>query len=228
MNTCPICKSAIISGDNKICGSCLRLYQRVYRKKRAIEYLGGKCEKCGRTDLVTLTFHHINPHLKSYNISDWIAGRHNSNASWEAVKQELGKCMVLCLNCHRIEHEHGHELKEFLPYLSKKQRKLLEEEVLTDNELFQFWDNEKKLDELLKRATEVEEVVKPKTNNCLFCGEPSSEWFCSDYCKEQAKSEAISLGNGELFDYWTKNGYQMTGSVYKLKKQEINNKLGFL
>ena len=37
MNTCPICKSAIISGDNKICGSCLRLYQRVYRKKKAIE-----------------------------------------------------------------------------------------------------------------------------------------------------------------------------------------------
>lgn len=228
MKVCPICKSATITGERKICSSCLKIYQRIYRKRKAVEYLGGKCEQCGRTDLVSLTFHHINPHLKSYNISDWIIEKTGHKMSWETVKQELDKCQVLCFNCHKREHDHGHELKEFLPYLNKRQRRFLEEEFLTDEDLFQFWDNETVLADLVMNRSEAEESIRAKNSNCLFCGEPSKEYFCSDYCIKEAEREATENDHAELFQYWIKNGYQMTGAKYHLKKEQINNRLGLL
>ena len=229
MKVCPICKSATVSGNNKICGSCLRIYQRIYRKKKAIEYLGGKCAKCGRTDLPTLTFHHVDPSLKNYNISEWVVGKTGYNMSWETVKRELDKCIVLCYNCHKYEHDHGQTLKDYLPYLSKKQRRLLERELLTDEELFQFWDNDNVLNDLVMNRSEAEAMARVNSsNNCLFCGEPSVGYFCSDYCKQEAQREAASLGNAALFNYWIENGYQMTGATYQLKKHEINQKIGLL
>ena len=68
-------------------------------KKRAVEYLGGKCQKCGYNKYQgALIFHH-----REDNKSFGVAGRGHTR-SWKRVKEELDKCDLLCLNCHAEEH----------------------------------------------------------------------------------------------------------------------------
>ncbi|MFM2423646.1 MAG: hypothetical protein RLZZ70_31 [Candidatus Parcubacteria bacterium] len=77
----------------------------VKRRKKvrlmAIEHLGGRCEKCGYNKCVrALSFHHKDPTQKSFGIS-----AQGMTRSWEKVKQEIEKCMLLCANCHMEIHE---------------------------------------------------------------------------------------------------------------------------
>lgn len=64
-------------------------------KARAVEYLGGSCCVCGyaRT-LRSLTFHHVEPDKKGFAIADFKCRK------WEAIQEELSKCILLCANCH--------------------------------------------------------------------------------------------------------------------------------
>src|SRR5688572_27043090 len=65
------------------------------RKKRAVELKGGKCELCGYNKcLRALTFHHPDPNIKNFSISD------NHVKNWEKLKEEILKCRLLCSNCH--------------------------------------------------------------------------------------------------------------------------------
>lgn len=70
-------------------------------KQLAVEYKGGKCQKCGYDKFVgALEFHHLNPAKKDFSIS------HDGHTmSWERLKIELDKCILLCSNCHKEEHE---------------------------------------------------------------------------------------------------------------------------
>lgn len=68
-------------------------------KELSIEYKGGKCEICGYDKCVeALEFHHLDPNEKEFNIS--IA----NVKSWENIKKELDKCILVCANCHREIH----------------------------------------------------------------------------------------------------------------------------
>jgi 5-methylcytosine-specific restriction endonuclease McrA len=70
-------------------------------KLKAIEYKGGKCNRCGYYKSVyALQFHHIDPAEKDFNI-----GQKGSTRAWATVKAELDKCVLLCANCHFEEHE---------------------------------------------------------------------------------------------------------------------------
>jgi hypothetical protein len=84
------------------CRPCLYAYQAERwqnRKKKAVELMGGKCNKCGYCkNYAALDFHHIDPSQKEFE-SD--AGRHKS---WNKFITELKKCTLLCSNCHREEH----------------------------------------------------------------------------------------------------------------------------
>lgn len=72
---------------------------RKRRKKDLVEYKGGKCEKCGYNKSVeALQFHHINPLDKDFTIS-------GKSWSFEKLKEEVDKCIMLCANCHLEEHE---------------------------------------------------------------------------------------------------------------------------
>ena len=69
-------------------------------KKWAVEYKGGKCEKCGYDKCIeALDFHHTDSTPKDFAISD-----RNLKLDWEDIKKELDKCKLLCSNCHREEH----------------------------------------------------------------------------------------------------------------------------
>ena len=68
-------------------------------KVKAIEYKGGECSKCGYNKCVdALEFHHLNPSQKDFGIGS------GSTKSWEKIKKELDKCILVCSNCHKEIH----------------------------------------------------------------------------------------------------------------------------
>jgi hypothetical protein len=80
------------------CSNHYKLAKQKAIKKALVDALGGKCSCCGNTfPLEVYDFHHIGK--KDLNPSYMIANR-----SLEAVVEEISKCILLCANCHRIEH----------------------------------------------------------------------------------------------------------------------------
>jgi DNA invertase Pin-like site-specific DNA recombinase len=64
-----------------------------------VEYKGGKCELCGYNKSVNaLQFHHLSPNEKDFTIS-------GKSYSFERLKTEVDKCMLVCANCHHEIHE---------------------------------------------------------------------------------------------------------------------------
>ncbi len=69
-------------------------------RQMAVDYKGGCCQICGYSKcLEALEFHHTDPTQKDFNIS---AKGHSR--SWERVKAEIDKCILVCANCHRELH----------------------------------------------------------------------------------------------------------------------------
>jgi len=67
------------------------------QKLLSIEYKGGCCVICGYSKCpAALDFHHLDPSEKEYTIKQhWV---------FENRKEELGKCILVCSNCHREIH----------------------------------------------------------------------------------------------------------------------------
>lgn len=57
------------------------------------------CEKCGENDTCCLDFHHIDRDKKDDTISNL-----RNMGSEKKLLIEIGKCIVLCSNCHRKLH----------------------------------------------------------------------------------------------------------------------------
>ena len=57
------------------------------------------CSKCGFDDYRALHFHHHDGD-KIDNIADLVS----NGASMKTIQKEASKCIVLCANCHAIEH----------------------------------------------------------------------------------------------------------------------------
>lgn len=69
------------------------------QKIKLIEYKGGCCEKCGYNKSISaLQFHHLNPDEKDFQIG-------GSSYSFEKLKIEVDKCIMVCSNCHIEIHE---------------------------------------------------------------------------------------------------------------------------
>ena len=66
--------------------------KRRENKIKCIEYLGGKCVKCGTTH--NLQFDHIKREGKKYNITEKLT------IKFDNLKEELDKCQLLCAPCH--------------------------------------------------------------------------------------------------------------------------------
>jgi len=121
-------------GDNKTCPKCLKIFsnssenfyyknsshtslgsyckkcsnQETIRRQRnwkikCIEHKGGKCLLCGYyKHLEALDFHHLDPSKKEISLSQ------ARMASFEKIKTELNKCILVCSNCHREIHADKH------------------------------------------------------------------------------------------------------------------------
>jgi len=81
------------------CGSCNTKIRRFRAKAAAVELLGGKCKKCGwQGNQAAMQFHHKDSTEKDFTIGNV------ANKSWDSIKDEMKKCILLCANCHAIEH----------------------------------------------------------------------------------------------------------------------------
>lgn len=71
---------------------------RVNIKQRLVDYKGGKCQICGYNRCINaLEFHHVNPEEKDFTIS-------GGTKSFDTLKSEIDKCILVCSNCHREIH----------------------------------------------------------------------------------------------------------------------------
>lgn len=79
------------------------------RKKKGREEFAAfkatlSCTKCGESHPATLDFHHVVRDPSNRKVHRLIA-----NGQYEAAMREISeKCVVLCANCHRIEHYKDH------------------------------------------------------------------------------------------------------------------------
>lgn len=74
---------------------------RISKRLRAIEKLGGKCSVCGDEDHRHLDFHHLVPESKTIGVS--LAAKNR----WSIIEKEIGKCTLMCGNCHCKHHYKG-------------------------------------------------------------------------------------------------------------------------
>lgn len=92
------------------CKKCYTWYNASKRKKykkMLVDYKGGKCEICGYDKCVSaLEFHHINEDEKSFSISQTTFSK-----SFDELKKEADKCILVCANCHREIHSKQEEEK---------------------------------------------------------------------------------------------------------------------
>lgn len=74
------------------------IYWRIKVKKKLVEYKGGKCELCGYDKCIdALDFHHKDINDKKFGIG-------GKSYSFERLKKEADKCILICANCHREIH----------------------------------------------------------------------------------------------------------------------------
>lgn len=68
-------------------------------KIKLVEYKGGECSICGyKRSSKALEFHHIDPNEKDFTIS-------GKSWSFERLKKEVDRCILVCANCHAEIHE---------------------------------------------------------------------------------------------------------------------------
>lgn len=72
-------------------------------KLKVKEYLGGEyvCADCGYTNKSStpFDFHHVDPLGKERTVSQMY------RYSWDKIKEEVDKCVLLCACCHRLRHD---------------------------------------------------------------------------------------------------------------------------
>lgn len=115
MKNCPRCKTEkpLIEfyqrrgkeGGSVYCKPCTNeqtLERQRNVKQQALEYKGGKCSICGYNKCqAALQFHHIDPIQKDFSISG------HKCMSFNTIKPELDKCILVCSNCHAEIHFKG-------------------------------------------------------------------------------------------------------------------------
>lgn len=116
------------------CKECIKdavVGKRRRNKIKLVEYKGGKCEICGYDKCIdALEFHHLDPTEKEYGLSN------GDTVSFEKMKEEADKCILVCANCHREIHWREREEKR-----KEKEKKLIE-----NTEKFYNWHPEVRKD----------------------------------------------------------------------------------
>lgn len=86
---CQQCKRTVTNARR----AKLRQWLDTYKRTRV-------CERCGFADFRALQFHHKESGGKEFNLADMV----HSGFREAKIQCEISKCIVLCANCHQIEH----------------------------------------------------------------------------------------------------------------------------
>jgi hypothetical protein len=98
-DACIDCGSTLNSkGGWMRCSKHFKLARQNTIKEALVDAMGGCCQNCyGIFALSAYDFHHVG---KKDNDPSYMIG----NASVERIAKEIEECVLLCANCHRIEH----------------------------------------------------------------------------------------------------------------------------
>lgn len=201
-NTCNIDKPLNLYYKNHKfeCKKCFS-YRTVLRlrkiKQQCVNYKGGKCVQCGYNKYIgAIEFHHLDPTQKDFGIAQ------NQKNFGESHKKELDKCVALCSNCHRIEHERlksgessGLEQIETSPIVStiNKEPQLIEERRVNKRKCIDCDDY----------------ISKKSKGRCMKCSRLKSRKV-----KNRPKKEDLENDIKEL-------GYVGTGKKYGVSDNSI-------
>ena len=84
----------------KRCRNNHTIERRKTVKLQLVQQFGGKCKVCLYDRCIgNLTFHHLDPSVKDFNVS-----AKGQSLSLERVKREAEKCVLLCCRCHGELH----------------------------------------------------------------------------------------------------------------------------
>ena len=86
-----------LRGECKACHSNNEM-ERYYKKQEFVDSQKTPCAKCGESRIRCLSFHHVNPKDKEFTIGKLLKSNLN------VIKNEIDKCICLCLNCHHEFH----------------------------------------------------------------------------------------------------------------------------
>jgi hypothetical protein len=113
--TCSTCNGPLTGRQRRFCSrrckntdtnhrhqSYLKQQSRGWRRKiDLLAEFGSACSRCGYArNLAALVWHHVDPRFKSFPLDL----RSLSNRSEADIRSEVGKCIVLCANCHAEVH----------------------------------------------------------------------------------------------------------------------------
>lgn len=107
--SCPGCRGNMMP-NSTVCHKCNKPLQKLVRRI-LIHHAGNKCVKCGfRDNPYCFHFHHRDPSTKSFNIG-------SPYEITPEILNEVDKCDILCLTCHKNEHYPSPEstMAYFLP-----------------------------------------------------------------------------------------------------------------
>lgn len=191
-------------------------------KLKLIEYKGGKCEICGYDKDVpnAYDFHHKDRKEKEFGIGSGDA------KSFDRMKKESDKCMLLCRNCHAEVHAKEYRLSEKVTL----ERKTLKIESL-----------QKEINTLLDRFIPQVKIVKRYNINCSVCNKiitnNSTKKCRRCYCKNiniNKKRPNSNMPPKEILEQeikemsWTAIGKKYNVSDNAVKKWARNYNIPFI
>jgi len=162
-------------------------------KKDLVEYKGGKCEKCGYDKCVAaMDFHHINPKEKDFALS-----QNGHTQSWEKLKKEADKCILVCANCHRELHE---ELNGYKDTREIKQS---------------FYKiNEQSSPSRIKQSKHLQK--------CKLCNnETYNKYYCSDKCCKLANRKVDRPDKEKLIDILRINNWTQVAKIFGVSDNAV-------
>lgn len=118
------------------CQQCQKIHirknteRRHQKKKRVIDYLGGKCCRCGMVSPIVDVY---DIHHEDGDKETEICKLLNKRGKWEDLVPELDKCVLLCANCHRRLHYSTRVLSNRLKTISGNETRRHKKEKAVQN-----------------------------------------------------------------------------------------------
>jgi hypothetical protein len=158
-------------------------------KEKIVKAMGGKCQCCGYDFCIdAFSLHHLNSNTKETTIANLLA----SHRKWEAIVEELRKCILVCHNCHAEIHAGSRKIPE-------KFEKFNEEHAIG-----KFDANHEKYD------------------NCPICfaRKPIKNRYCSRKCFRKSR-EKLDWSNIDLENLLKKHGIVQLSKILQVSDNTI-------
>ena len=182
-------------------------------KKKLVDYKGGKCEICGYDKCINaLDFHHLNPNEKDFGISNYTV------LSFDKLKKEVDKCILVCANCHREIHAKENEETEIA--MEKKEKEIYTEILNNRNTYKESITNVKDSYKFLIYTDIINDMKQNMSREEIFSKYHINNKTFNKFLKEnnleysKAKKVTIKPNKDELIDLLKENSKSSIGRMF--------------